>query len=629
MTPASAARSALAALAALAALGARPASAQLPPVRLDSIHVTVGSRVSAGLPVATRAVEVLTAEAIARTPARTVADVLAWALGVDVQGRSPAQADVAIRGASFEQVLVLVDGVRMSDAQTGHFDLDLAVPLSEVERIEILRGPATALYGADAVGGVIHIVTRRAAPSLTANVDGGSFGTAGGAVGAGFRAGSVGARVAAEARRSDGHRPGTDYETVHARAALDIAAAGRTLRADVAFAARDFGARAFYTPPAADFDEYEETRTATATLAWLAPADAAFAIEPRLSVRRHEDDFVLLRDDPAFYRNRHTGTQLGGEVVARWAATPALRFVLGGEAYTDRLESTSLGDRHEERAALFAEAAVGAVDGAAASLGLRGDWHSTYGAFVAPSIAGALPLSPRLRLRGSVGRAFRAPTWTDRYYRDPANVGTPELRPERAWEAEIGADLEAAPGVRLRATAFLRDAEALIDWARPTGAPVDAPWRTLNVASATFRGLEVAVEHASLLGARWNLSGSVIGFDSEAQDGLVSKYALRPLTRTVQLAAERAWLGDALWLTARVYHARRAGTDEPAVQDGACVAGAAQDHTRADARLAYEWRGARVFLDLRNLTDTEFCDVSGVMAPGRAAYLGVAWRLGR
>src|SRR5690606_42074152 len=90
-------------------------------------------------------------------------------------------------------------------------------------------------------------------------------------------------------RSPDGHRAGTDYETLQARAAVDFPIAARTLRADVAYAARNFGARAFYTPPAADFDEYEETRTATASVAWLAPAGAVLAIEPRRPPRRHGD----------------------------------------------------------------------------------------------------------------------------------------------------------------------------------------------------------------------------------------------------------------------------------------------------------------------------------------------------
>src|SRR5690606_16014980 len=109
---------------------------------------------------ATRAVQVITADDIRRTPARTVAEVLAWTLGADVLSRSPAQTDLALRGGTFGQVLVLVDGVRMSDPQTGHFNLDLAVPLGEIERIEVLRGGASTTYGSDAMTGVVNVVTR-------------------------------------------------------------------------------------------------------------------------------------------------------------------------------------------------------------------------------------------------------------------------------------------------------------------------------------------------------------------------------------------------------------------------------------------------------------------------------------
>ena len=152
---------------------------------LDTLKVEVGSRVSSMLPAATRAVEVIDRERIDMIPARNVAELLRWATSVDFMPRSPAQADLSIRGAGFEQVLVLVDGVRVSDRQTGHFDLNVTVPLDRVERVEILRGPASALYGADAVGGVVNIVTRNSGPQWEGRMEGGSFGTGALAVGGG------------------------------------------------------------------------------------------------------------------------------------------------------------------------------------------------------------------------------------------------------------------------------------------------------------------------------------------------------------------------------------------------------------------------------------------------------------
>jgi len=594
---------------ALGAVVAPGAAFAQEPFALDTLHVEVGSRASASLPVAVRGVEVFSAREIAAMPARNLAEALAWALGADLLQRSPAQADLAIRGATFEQILVLVDGVRMSDAQTAHFDLDLAIPLAEVERIEVLRGPASTLYGSDAVGGVVNIVTRRGETGVAARLEGGSFGTLGAAASV---AGGVGAhayRVAGELRRSDGHRPGTDDRLAQGRAALDARLGDRTLRADLAFAARDFGARGFYTAPDAPYDEYEETRTATASLAWLAPAGARLAVEPRLDARRHDDTFVLRRDDPGFYRNRHTSWQLGGEVTARYVATPALRVAVGGEAYRDILESTSLGDREESRAALFAEAAAGRADGASASLGLRADWHSTFGTFLAPSLAGAVRPARALRVRASIGRAFRAPSWTERYYRDPANIGDPDLDAERAWEAELGTEIEPAPGIRLAVAGFVRHGDGLIDWARANDAEPTDPWHTRNVQDARFRGLEAEGHIADLLGASWTLGFTALSVEAEESDGFISKYALRPLVRTATLAFDRE-LGGGVSIGMRARHARREGESSS---------------LRSDLRLAYARGQARVYLDVLNLGDEDHLDVSGLPAPGRAVYVGLSW----
>lgn len=579
------------------------------PIAFDTLHATVGSRVSAGVPVATRAVQIIGASEIATTPARTLTDLLGWAIGVDIQPRSAAQSDIALRGSSFEQVLILVDGVRMSDAQTGHFDLNLAVPLSEVERIEVMRGPAAAIYGSDAVGGVVQIVTRRGGRSLEASVSGGSYSTLTSAIAASAEHDVVSTRVAAEFRRSDGHRPGTDDRGLQARAALDARTGERTLRLDLGFAARDFGARAFYTPVDAPYDEYEETRTATASLAWLAPSGAPLAVEPRLTLRRHDDDFLLQRDDPGFYRNQHTTWQLGGEVIARYHAMPGLDIAFGGEAYHEILRSTSLGDREEDRAALFAEATAGRFGTATLALGLRSDWHSAFGSFFAPSIAGAVWPAERIRLRASIGRAFRAPTWTERYYVDPVNIGDPDLDPERAWETELGVDFEPFPSVRIGLTAFHREATGLIDWARQTNAAPDDPWNTRNVSDARFRGLEADLDLVDPVGTRWSVQVATLSLRAEDTEGLTSKYALRPLTQTASVTARRELLAG-LDLAIRGYHARRVGEE---------------GYLLGDLRVGYTRGRTRLYVDVANLGDASHLDVTGMRAPGRSLHLGVAW----
>lgn len=590
-------------------LGAAPLAAQQPAplYTLDTLQVSVGSRTSPELPVATRGVEILTAAQLRAFPGRTLAELLGGALGVDVMPRSAAQSDLAVRGATFEQVLVLVDGVRMSDAQTGHFDLNLAVPLEQVERVEVLRGDASALYGADALGGVVNLVTRAGGGrSLQVRGEAGSFGTRTLALAA--RAGRPGGAqldVAGDFTRSDGHRPGTDYDALQARAALRAPLAGRTLHLDAGSGRRDFGAAQFY----GNYPSYEETRVLTASAAWLADPAARASLEPRLSVRRHADDFILKREDPAFYRNQHTSWQAGGELVGRYRITPALRLALGGEAYLDELSSNSLGERNERRAAAFSELAAGEFGRAALTAGLRADWHSAFGGFVSPSLAGAWWPQRALRLRASASRAFRAPTWTERYYRSPAQLGDATLDPERAWSAELGADLAPGAGVRLGIGGFMRWTDAMIDWARPRGADPKAVWTARNVKDVLTRGLELEASVAELLGVRLGANAMLLSLQSDDARGWESRYALRPLKQSWALSADRA-LGGGLALGARVRGARRAGEDA---------------HRLLDARLRYALGGAELFLDAQNLTDTRYVDIVGQPAPGRTLTLGLSW----
>jgi vitamin B12 transporter len=598
--------------------GAVPAAGRAQqPVQLDTIRASAGSRVVAGAASATRSMEVLDRSRIEALPARSVSELLARALGVDLQARSAAQADLSIRGSGFEQVLVMVDGVPVNDDQTGHFHLDLAVPLDAVERVEVLRGPAAALYGSAAVGGVVNIVTRRGGSGLTGRVQGGSFGAVAAAAEAALTRGGLGARFSAERDRSDGHRPGTDHVMTQARLALDAPLARGALRGDVGYAARDFGANGFYAP----FDSYEETRTLTAAL-WWRSAPAALALEPRLSLRRHEDDFTLRRADPAFYRNVHAGRQAAAELVARWTPAAALRLALGAEAGRSALHSSSLGHRTEHRVAAFGELAAG--DGAATLLtaGLRADRHSAFGSFLSPSLAAGHRVSGRVHLRAAAGGGFRAPSWTERYYRDPANTGNPDLGAEKFWTAETGLELSAGAASSIDVAIFIRRATDLIDWGRPAGSDDGTPWRTMNFESATFRGVEAAAR-TRLASADLATRVALLSFDAEAGYGLASKYALRPLTRSIGVEVA-APLVAAVHVTAHGTYYRRAptaaGAATPAADDDWRTAG-----LRVSRNLAV-MGGVQLFADASNVFDAAFADAAGQPAAGRAVAAGARIR---
>ena len=127
--------------------------------------IVVGHRVALPQQSIGHTLDVLTATQIAQLPVATVTEALQYVPGLDLRQRGPrgVQADLSIRGGSFEQVLVLVDGIKLTDPQTGHHTLNIPVPLENVERIEVLKGPGARLYGQNAFAGAINIVTKAAA----------------------------------------------------------------------------------------------------------------------------------------------------------------------------------------------------------------------------------------------------------------------------------------------------------------------------------------------------------------------------------------------------------------------------------------------------------------------------------
>jgi outer membrane receptor protein involved in Fe transport len=570
---------------------------------LDTVRVT--TRTDGSLVTSTRSVEVITRDDLARRASRSLSDLLGFALGVDVQPRSPAQADLGLRGSTFNQVVILVDGVRVSDAQSGHYALDLAVPTAMIERIEILRGTGSALYGSDAIGGVVNIVTRTDSSFAEVGTRVGSFGGASGSASAGGRALGGPVRIGADIDRSSGHRDGTDYRITNVRGSAERLLGAAHLSADAGLGVRQFGAADFYSP----YPSFETTRSSTAALRMNTPLGARVRLSAAAHTRRHSDVFTLKRADPAFYQNTHLSWQSGVESAAEMRITPFLSTALGGELFDARLRSARLGDHEEQRQAAFAEATLGRSGSATLNAGLRGDWSSNTDAFASPTVALSLPLGRSVQMRASTGRGYRAPSWTERYYRDPANIGDSTLRAERFTAHEVGVRLSPVRWASADIAVYERRAGSLIDWARPSGSTPTTPWHTMNFASATYRGLEAAVMLPGLAGIDWTVRGSGLRFDASADAGTTGKYALRPVTRTIGLSAASR-IGEAGSLTVDAQSAQRAGES---------------DHLLLNARVGQSVAGVRLSLELLNLANASYLDGSGKPVAPRSVFVGLAW----
>jgi outer membrane cobalamin receptor len=580
---------------------AAPLAAQRSAPRLDTVRVTSRAAAPAA---STRSVEVVNREELAGRAGRSLAERLGFVLGADVATRSPAQADISIRGSTFNQVVVLVDGVRVSDVQSGHYALDLAVPMAMIERVEILRGSGAALYGSDAVGGVINIVTRDDVDGATLSARGGSFGGLGVAATTSGVMGATALHVGADVDRSDGHRPGTDYRIVQVRlsAARDTRV-GRVV-VDAGQGVRQFGAADFYSP----FPSYETTRSTTAALRLVPDADAPVAVSGSVHARRHFDRFTLKRDDPAAYQNEHVSNERGAEAVMRARLGSSFTGAFGVELLDARLRSARLGDHAQTREAVFAEL-TGGARAVTVNLGLRGDWTPEVRGLGSPTVGVAIPLGAATRLRASAGTGFRAPSWTERFYVDPSNVADSTLSVERFRSGEVGLSLSPVRWMSADVAYYERRASALIDWARPEGSAPTVPWRTMNFARATYRGVEATLRLPALLGVDWTARGSGLRFEASAAPGTVGKYALRPITRSVGLSAA-APLGHEGTLTVDALRGRRTGE---------------RDHLQLNARYAQPVAGVRASVELVNVLNADYLDASGKPVAPRSVFVGVSW----
>jgi outer membrane cobalamin receptor len=547
-----------------------------------------------------RAVTVITRDEIARLPVRSVAEILQYLASVDVQSRGAlgVQSDFSVRGASFGRTLVLVDGVRLNDAQSGHHNADIPIPLDHVERIEVLYGQGSSLYGADAFGGTVNVITRRPSagrPRLTVSAGESGY------VDGGFSFDAVGSSLAQSvslaASRSSGFMPARDFETLWVSSRTTFGETGGLL---VSHLWKDFGANGFYGPAPSRERTNQTLLSYSRRLLRRDRGEAALVT----SYRTHGDWFLYDPRSAASVPNRHRTHAVEATLKAQRTLSSTLRLNAGATAGGDWIRSSNLGDHAFARGSVFAEFQQRLGSRTLLYPGIRVDAYSNFGMSAAPSLAITSWLSPHVKVRASAGRAFRVPTFTELYYRDPNHLATPTLVPEHAWEAEAGFDWLPGTDWQGSASVFARRESDVIDWIRSS--PL-VRWQTTNIRRVAVRGMEGGVARRVGETGRLRLDYTFLSADAGAVDFL-SKYVLdfarHKLTGSASLA-----LPEGFGLGQRVAYTRRADR---------------RAYWLVDTRLSKRVGAADVFVEGTNLLDTGYQEVIGVEMPGRWFRAGVA-----
>jgi iron complex outermembrane receptor protein len=574
-------------------------SAQTVQYAIDEPVVVTASRL-VSFPVSDlREITVIDRDEIASMPASSVADVLRLAGGVDLRPRGDAgvQCDFGLRGCSFEQVLVLVDGIRINDPQTGHHNGDVPVPLGDVDRIEILRGPASALYGSDGFGGVIQIVTKSGRPKNgAAGVRFGSFGSLSSEARGSFRKNRWSGRFSAGRRTSKGYRDDSDYDVIEMSHRSSVEFEDMALDASLGWTGKDFGAAGFYAP----YPSHENTKALLGSLGMGWQVSQALSLHTRAFARRHDDRFVLDRNRPGWYLNAHRTWVAGFETHVNLQFAGNREAVLGFETERMTLKSSNLGNRAQNRFALFGETALPLGTRAVFSTGIRLDAQSSWSAEISPSFGIAVAVTDALKWRASAGRAFRAPNFTELYYVSPTDRGDPTLKPEHGWCFESGFSI-----FDFEATLFRRIERDRIDW---TSGEKGRPWQAVNVGRADVTGFSLNAFRrlSQRVAVRVSYEGLV---RRERASGYFSKYGLYSLERLLSSSLAVKWPDGWNQGLFCVYKKRE--------QSGAA--------TFLDARISRGFGRFLASLEMDNLLDRCYEDVPGVPSPGRSFSAGLNW----
>jgi iron complex outermembrane receptor protein len=592
---------------------------------LDSIVVRE-NRLQIPYNSANRDIQILTRQMIKALPVKSINELLAYAAGVDIRQRGPwgTQADVSVDGSTFDQVLILLNGIKLSDPQTGHHKLNLPVPLAAIERIEVLRGASARTYGVNAQAGAINIVTRipnhnsiegelYAGSSFEKDTATGKTYSAWGAQAAGSIAAENQSHMfSISYQRGNGYRYNTEFEAYRLFYQNDIVLDSRnTLQAIGGYISNAFGASLYYAAPN-DKEATETVQTAIAGLSWIHKPSPRLTITPRLSFRYNKDDYIYIRQRPEVYHNIHETNVLSGEVNATYQAGPGT-IGAGGEWRREGISSNSLGKRNRDNLGFYAEYRYQFNTRLTATAGIYLNSNSDFGTQLLPGAEAGYALTKHWRIIGSAGTGQRQPTYTDLYYKGPANIGNDTLQPEQAIYTEAAVAYN-HPVISFRGSYAYRRTTDFIDWVR--NAETD-PWQPRNYARINTRilSLRAAYElgrHLKLPSGyelRLQLSYTYLDPSLQSEDGLRTKYTIDALQHQAV-----ASLNTVLWNNVQLGVTSRYQQRLNAI-----------DYWLVDARIGYRIKEFLFYADGNNLLSTRYYESGAVPLPGRWLAMGIRY----
>jgi len=608
-------------------------------VRLEEVNVT-GSRAPLTRGQQARMVTVLERADIQAAPVQSINDLLKYAVGVDVRQRGPigAQTDVSIRGGNYEQITILLNGINICDPQTGHNAFDFPLDISDIERIEVLEGPAGRVYGTSSLVGAINIVTKKDAESgLDAHLDGGSYGYL-----------NTGARVALQGKtshslsanltRSDGYSRNkagglnADYSGGKAfyQGSYDDGQFNVSWHAGLS--TRGFGSNTFY---GAKWDDQYEHTMKTYTAIQAENKQGRFHLRPSIYWNHTTDRFELFRDAPDIYPFNYHRTDVYGVNLNSYFDWALGRTALGAELRNEDLVSGNLGeplskphhihgtDRDYDHGlnrtnisfVLEHNILLKRFTLSAGIVAVKNSWNE-MNMRVYPGIDASYRIGDYWKIYASYNTSLRMPSATELYYSVGGHKADKHLKPEEL-EAVEGGIKYASRTVEGSLSIYHNHCKNLIDWIRRTN-DADAPWESVNFTKVNATGIETALDFnlSEMLPSqnmlrKLNIAYCYIDQNKVEEHGIQSQYALEYLRHKLTCNLQmHIW--NCLDMGIHYRFQDRTGTytnAEGNVQDY-------KPYGVVDARLSWNAEKYNLYVEANNLFDKTYVDFGHIPQPG-------------
>jgi iron complex outermembrane receptor protein len=581
-------------------------NAQNDTIRLKEVIVS-GNRISLPISEDSKTISFISSDMIKSSPATNLSDLLQSVAGIDIRrrGTDGMQSDLYIRGGNFDQTLVLIDGVKMDDSQTGHHTMNAILSLDNIESVEIVKGPAARIYGQNAFAGAINIVTKKITDdSLNLKLGYGSFGNKKASIGIQEKFSDDASILAhIEKQESDGYRMNSDFKNTSAFIKSQI----KNYTLIASFNDRKFGAENFYTSNP-NFKEYEETQNSLIAIT-SSHSTGNFLIKPRVYWKRNQDMFLLKREDPSFYRNLHISNKFGVETNIVYNSKLG-KTGFGIDVAKVYLSSNNLGDRDRLMFNSFLEQRFDNLEKFDVTLGVAISSFSDFKTQFLPGLDLGYDINDNLKIFGNVGYTYRVPTYTDLYYSDPGNEGNSELQPESAISEEIGIKY-LTDSFNFTLSLFNRNSSNLIDWTRNS---TTEKWKAQNFSAVETKGFETSVNYTFKLAnfnQRFDLSYNFIDDKIQDQNVAFTRYSLNSLKHQFTTSLNTQFFKYVNQTISYRYVERTRGNS----------------YNLVDAKVSAQMNKINFSLSANNIFNTNYIEVGLVPMPKGNVLFGVAYKV--